>query len=282
MTDLAEEQVLVNNVSLFTRLRGTGPAVVVLHGGPGADHGYLLPQFDALAQGRKLHYYDQRGGGRSPVERDVPVGWREQVADLDVLIRYWDLAPATILGYSWGALLALLYATEHPQRVGRLALVSPAAVTAAGRREFEDRFAERVRDPRIVAARTELQASGLRESDPEAYRKRLFELSVAGYFRDPAEAKNLTPFRVTGRTQDAVWKSLGDFDLTEPLRRLSVPALVMHGRHDPIPMATAEHVASLLKARLVVMEGSGHVPYVEEFTKFVGVLDEFLPARAPA
>src|SRR5262249_8241177 len=109
------------------------------------------------------------------------------------------------------------------------------------------------------------------------YRKRLFELSVAGYFKDPARAQNLTPFRVTGRTQDAVWKSLGDFDLLGNLRRLGIPALVIHGRHDPIPLWTAEQTAAALGARLEILEDSGHVPYVEEFDRFVQVLDGFLP-----
>ncbi|MBI4500804.1 MAG: alpha/beta hydrolase [Gemmatimonadetes bacterium] len=276
-----EQHFTIGSVSLHTRTVGTGPGVIVLHGGPGAHHDYLLPQFDALARDRTLHYYDQRGGGRSPVGREVPVGWREQVADLDGLIDHWRLAPATILGYSWGALLAMLHAIEHPERVARLGLVSPAAATAHGRQEFEDRFAERMRDPRIQQRREALQQSGMRERDPETYRKRLFELSVAGYFADPGKAKDLTPFRVTGRTQDAVWKSLGDYDLGDRLRRLSVPALIMHGRHDPIPLACAEHTAKLLEAPLEVFEYSGHVPYVEEFEKFVGVLDEFLPKSGP-
>ena len=56
---------------------------MILHGGPGAHHDYLLPQYDLLAQGRELLYYDQRGGGRSPVPRETPLGWREHVADLE-------------------------------------------------------------------------------------------------------------------------------------------------------------------------------------------------------
>ncbi len=274
---IREEQVQVNGVSLYTRTVGEGPDVVVLHGGPGAHHDYLLPQFDALARGRRLRYYDQRGGGRSPVDRAIPVGWREQVSDLDALIAHWGLSPATIFGYSWGALLAMLYATEHPDRVAKLALVSPAASTADGRREFETRFAERSRDQRITRAREELQQSGLRESDPEQYRKRLFELSVAGYFHDPDQSRNLTPFRVTGRTQDEVWKSLAGVDLEPALARLSIPAIVLHGRDDPIPLWTAERTARALKAELVVLDHSGHVPYVEDFDRFVATLDAFLP-----
>ncbi len=279
MPSITEDIVHVNGLSLFTRTVGEGPQTIVLHGGPGAHHDYLLPQFDLLAPGRRLRYYDQRGGGRSPVDRDVPVGWREQVADLDGLITHWSAAPATLLGYSWGGLLAMLYTLEHPDRVGRLTLVSPAAATSAGRAEFERRFAERANDPRIAEERRRLAASGLRQRDPDAHRQRVFELAVAPYFHGPERARDLTPFRVTGRTQDEVWRSLGDYDLRVDLERLSVPALVAHGRHDPIPLASAEDTARHLKATLVIFEQSGHVPYVEETDRFVAVLDGFLPRQ---
>ncbi len=278
--EATEETIAVGGVELHTRTVGTGPDVIVLHGGPGAHHDYLLPHFDALATERRLRYYDQRGGGRSPVGRDVPVGWREHVADLDALIDHWEAAPATIVGYSWGGLLALLYAATRPERVGRLALVSPAPASPEHRAEFQRRFAERMAHPHVVGARAELQQSDVRHSDPEEYRQRAFELSVAGYFKDPAQAQDLTPFRVTGRTQQAVWESVAQSDLRTELTELcelSIPALVIHGRHDPIPLETAATVASCLNARLEVFEDSGHVPYVEDFEEFVTVLDSFLP-----
>src|SRR5690606_25598618 len=107
----------VRGVEIFERRIGAGPEVVVLHGGPGAHHDYLLPGVDALATGRTLVYYDQRGGGRSPVGRDVPVGAREQVHDLEALRDVWGMPRLHLLGYSWGALLAMLYAVAHPDRV---------------------------------------------------------------------------------------------------------------------------------------------------------------------
>src|SRR6266704_5061850 len=87
----------VNGVRLYTRRVGDGPPAVVLHGGPGAHHDYLLPQYDRLAGGRALFYYDQRGGGKSPVPRDTPVGWREHVADLEALRGHWGLDRLTLL-----------------------------------------------------------------------------------------------------------------------------------------------------------------------------------------
>jgi proline iminopeptidase len=250
---------------------------VVLHGGPGAHHDYLLPGFDALARGRELVYYDQRGGGRSPVAREVPVGWTEQVADLEALRERWGLDRLTLAGYSWGGLLALLYALEHPGRMGRLALVSPAPTWRAAREGFEQLFARRNLDPALQEERRRLRESGLRERDPAAFQQRIFELSVAPYFFDPSRARDLTPFRVTGRTQQEVWSSLGDYDLRPRLPALrGVPAIVLHGEADPIPIDAARVAAELMGAGFHPLPRCGHVPYVEAFDDFVRLLDGFL------
>jgi len=271
-----------NGVDLFTRRIGAGPTVVVLHGGPGAHHDYLLPQYDLLARGRSLFYYDQRGGGKSPVAREVPVGWREHVADLEALREQLGVEQLTLCGYSWGGLLAVLYLLEHPNRVERLALVSPASITAAYRAEFERRFAERMNAPEIVRAREELRDSGLRERDAAAYRRRAFELSVAGYFHHFADATRLTSFRVMARTQDAVWASFGEFDLRPRLRELAsrgpLPAArIVHGTFDPIPIEGTRELAGLLQAEFVELP-VGHCPHVEDTEQFVAALDGFLPA----
>ena len=156
----------VRGVELFERRVGEGPPVVVLHGGPGASHDYLRPGFDLLATGRSLIYYDQRGGGQSPVPAGTPVGWQEQVADLEELRKQWGFGRMPLVGYSWGGLLAMLYATTHPDRVERLALVSPAPAWRAARQEFEATFAARNLSPELQAERAILRESGLRERDP--------------------------------------------------------------------------------------------------------------------
>jgi proline iminopeptidase len=269
----------VRGTEIFVRRVGSGPPVVVLHGGPGAHHDYLLPGFDALAGGRELIYYDQRGGGRSPVPRDVPVGWTEHVVDLEALRAAWGISRLTLAGYSWGGLLALLYALEHAERVERLALVSPAPSWRSARERFEARFSSRNLDPAFQEARRALRESGLRERDLEAYQRRIFELSVAPYFHDPERARDLTPFRVTGRTQQEVWASLGDFDLRERLPALrGIPSLVLHGESDPIPIEAARTTAALIGAAFHPVPRCGHVPYVEAPEEFVRVVGGFLEA----
>ena len=92
------------------------PRLLVLHGGPGAHHDYLLPQMLALADvgaGYELLFYDQRGGGRSKTgENRQPITWETQTRDLAAVISEFGMVSPIIVGYSWGALLAMLYAAE--------------------------------------------------------------------------------------------------------------------------------------------------------------------------
>jgi proline iminopeptidase len=274
---------VVRGATLFERRVGSGPPVAVLHGGPGASFDYMLPGFDAVAGRRTLIYYDQRGGGRSPIPREERVGWRDHVADLDALRELWELERLTIVGYSWGGLLAQLYATEYPDRVERLALVCPAPSWRAARDEFERRFSARNLAAEVQAERQRLRESDLRVHDPEAFQRRMFELSVVAYFYDPEQARNLAAFRVVGRIQQETWESLGDYDLRPRLESLhGIPSLLLHGAADPIPLTASEETARRLGAELEVLERCGHCPHVERPDAFVALLDRFLPRAEPA
>ena len=262
------------------------PRLLVLHGGPGADHRYLLPQMLHLGDKFDLLLYDQRGGGRSRSDARVPITWQTHVEDLDAVVREFGLDPLSIVGYSWGAMLGLLYAIDQRKNPAlkppyRMALINPAPLTREYRRQFEAEFARRQASPQIQRLRDELAASGLRERDPEAYRQRAFELGVAGYFSDPNKATDLTPFRVVGRVQQSVWESLGDFDLIRDLEGIRIPSIIIHGRDDPIPLASSSEASKALGTNLVVLDECGHVPYVEQPSKLFGALDPFLDETNP-
>lgn len=261
--------------------------LLVLHGGPGADHRYLLPQMLHLGEKHDLLFYDQRGGGRSRADARIPITWKTHVEDLGAIVEEFGLVPLSIVGYSWGAMLGLLYAIE--QRVNphllapeRMALISPGPLTREYRRQFEAEFARRQQSPELQRMRDELAASGLREKDPEAHRQRAFELGVAGYFSDPRRATDLTPFRVVGRIQESVWESLGDFDLISDLQGIKIPSIIVSGRDDPIPLASSSEAASALGTSLVVLDECGHVPYVEQPQGLFRALDPFLDESTPS
>lgn len=256
------------------------PRLLVLHGGPGADHDYLLPQMLRLAESHELVFYDQRGGGQSKTDDRAPITWQTQVEDLALLAAELGFEHPSLVGYSWGGLLALLYAIESARSgtatPDRMVLIDPAPLTRQYRTQFETEFAKRQGAADVLALRTELAESGLRERDPDAYRQRAFELSVAGYFADPAAARDLTPFRVTGRVQQSIWDSLGDFDIVSQASVIRCPVLVLHGDRDPIPLQSSEGLARALGVEVVVIKGSGHVPYVERPDALFPPIERFL------
>ncbi len=260
--------------------------LVVLHGGPGAHHDYLLPQMLHLAERYDVLFYDQRGGGRSQSDDREPIGWRTHVEDLAAVVRELGVDPLSIVGYSWGGLLALLYSLEAADDASmpapsRLVLIDPGPLAKRYHREFEAEFTKRQQGPVVQRMRDELAQSGLRETDPDAWRQRSFELSVAGYFANPENAHDLTPFRVMARIQQSVWESLGDYDLIPRLGSIHTPAIFVHGRDDPISVASSIEGAKAMKAQLVLLDDCGHVPYVERPAELFAAVDAFLAETDP-
>ena len=270
---------LASGSGLFVKEIGSGPPVIVLHGGPGAQHDYLLPAFGRLADEFHLHFYDQRGGGRSQISDPHKIEWRDHVADLEVLRKEWGIDHLLLVGYSWGGLLALLHAAEYPSNVKALILVAPAAGWGDYHRRFKEELGRRGRSEAVHRMRAELEASGLRHSDPALYKQRRFDLNVAGYYMNPEDAYGSETFVVQMQAQQATWASLRGHgpELKSRLQRLQVPTLILHGRHDPIPLEWPKELASVLPdARLVVLEHSAHVPYAEEAEETFGQIRRFL------
>lgn len=256
--------------------------LLVLHGGPGADHVYLLPQMLNLAEKYNVILYDQRGGGKSKSDEHERVTIDTHLTDLDAIVKELDLPNPSIVAYSFGAMIALYYCLEAERnpsfsKPSRMALIDPAPMRMDFRKQFEAEFSRRQNGPEVKAMRDELAASGLREKDPAEYKQRVFELAVAGYFADPRSARNLTPFRITGRVQESVWESIGtDYDLLGKLSPRDFPVLIVHGRDDPIPAASSIEGAKAMNAQLVLLDACGHVPYVEQPGPLFSALDEFL------
>src|SRR5262245_56956170 len=114
-----------DGITLSVREAGTGTPVIALHGGPGFRD-YLPPDLEPLTSSFRLISYDQRGSGDSTVVTD-PAQLTAQtfVADLERVRESLRIPRVSLLGHSWGAGLAALYAIAHPDRVERLLLVDP-------------------------------------------------------------------------------------------------------------------------------------------------------------
>ena len=202
---------------------------------------------------------------------------RSRFTDVDAVRRFMGVEKVRLIGYSWGALLAMLYAVKHPQRVERLVLLSPAPPSTAIRLEYQRRMAEAMGRPEVKALREELQQR--KDSlSPEELRRWRFALAVTPYFVEPRRALELTPFLVKQRLEEAIWKSLGpSFDLRAELATLvHIPSLVIHGEDDVIPIESAVETAALLSAELIRLPRCGHVPYIEAPGPLFAALTRFL------
>lgn len=245
-----------------------GAPLVVLHGGPGESHDALRPHLDALAgPTTRVLYYDQRGAGRSPAP---PCGWREHVADVARVCERFGPAPFTLLGFSWGALLAALFAAERPEALTRLVLVSPGPVDAEGARRVDAALARAARRPAVAAFLDALDGD-LRGADPDRARA---VARIAPAFADPRRALDVAIPPVTAAAAEAAWASLRGVDVNERLVAVTTPTLIVQGADDPV--AAGGGFAALASARRVTLAACGHAPFVEAADAFLGAVRGFL------
>jgi proline iminopeptidase len=276
----------------FQRLGDSADPLIVLHGGPGLTLEYLADDLSPLARERSVVFYDQRGTGRSTLVADPAALDADRFADdLDAVRQHLGLERVTLVGHSWGAGIAALYAMRHPDRVSRIVLVGPMPLR---RSELDRSFAEirTSRSPeeaeRLLAARDAARAD---PGNADACR-RFYALWFRPFFADPADMTKSRGDFCAGSPEALrnaalgvgrhTMASLGDFDWRDPLKRVSAPVLVLHGSRDPIPVSAAkEWAAAFPNARLLLLEDVGHFPYVEAPESFFPAVDAFLAGDWP-
>lgn len=242
-------------------------SLVVLHGGPGEPHDYLRPHFDTLVSDRhNVVYYDQRGSGKSKLDAGSAFpDWQTHVRDLEAIRVCLRQERLTLVGFSWGALLALLFALEHPHRVAQLILVSPVPVHVADMAIVAKNLTRSESRPEM----DRLRAQFAKEPRHPAHER--FLLNVAACLVDPFVALSLTPVEPNAEAAEATLRSLGNFDLRPRLAALStIPTTILYGREDPVSAASAASTAQALGATCIVLDACGHAPFVEAKETFFG------------
>jgi len=267
---------------LFYEVVGEGEPIVVVHGGPGMDHQYLRPGMDVLASSRTLICYDQRGTGRSDTDLDVAsVNMDAFVEDIDELRQVLGYERITVLGHSFGGLIALGYALAHPESTRALILMDTDEPGSRWTAERRRRLAE-ARTPADSADLAELVASpGFEARDPRTMSE-MYRVAFRSTMRDRTRVDelNLTMSRQTARNGPEIQRLLGgsmaEVDWWDRLPGLEVPTLVLHGRFDPIPLDMARALAEALpQGRLEVLE-TGHFPYIEDPAGLATAVEAFL------
>ncbi|MDL2335540.1 MAG: alpha/beta hydrolase [Chloroflexota bacterium] len=255
------------------------PNALLLHGGPGLNEylDTLVAELDGLFTTAR---YQQRGLAPSVVSGDISIEGHiaDAVAVLDAL--GWD--KPTVIGHSWGGHFAMHLAAAHPESVGRLVIVDAlGAVGDGGIEEFGPNLMRGL--PQATQDRIADLDAQEENGEPltEDERREHLSLLWPSYFGDPATAPPMPPMQF-GRA-DETWLSImahfQSLTLEHMLPTVTVPTLSIHGGRSPIPFAEAEKVAALMpNARLVVHEGKGHWPSLEEPGFVRRQLEEFAAA----
>lgn len=264
------------------------PPVLMLTGGPGFAGEQLRATAEALAGARTVILPDQRGTGESnnapPVIDPAVFNFAQSVSDLEALRTEMGVDRWSIAGHSWGALLAMLYASEHPERVESLALIAPAGIESSFWTTYQNNIFDNLTD-------TERQGIGeiplpADESPEEISRY----IRAANRAMAPAMLVNkdaagaltaeITPENFNPAVSLSMNAQLQSYDLREDLNAFDRPVLVIQGDGDPIGRDAADTIVETLpNATLQTIENCGHWPMLETPDELNTTLAEFFKKK---
>jgi proline iminopeptidase len=283
--------VLVNGVRLFFDVEGAGlvpdgpvmrekPTLILLHGGPGFDHSIFKPAYSSLADIAQVIYLDHRANGRSeagPRDKWTLAQWGDDVRTFcDVL----GITRPVVLGASFGGMVAIAYATRHPDHPSRLVLISTEAAGGTHRDRRVELF-ERFGGAEVgaLARRRFFEAGGHDQASLEAWRK----LAMPHYTRTPRNPD--VTRRAASRPDVLHWFTRpggegSTFNMFPDLHRIHCPTLVLGGEDDPMhPIESQADIAAALPPHLVRFErfpNCGHAVIPDAPERAMAVIRDFI------
>ncbi len=269
----------VNGAKLLVDRHGKGKPIIAHHGGPGmGSHANAKTAFSPLSDSYEIISFDARGSGQSSLT--PPYTHKQWVADLDALRNQLGFERFIMTGGSYGGYLALEYTLTHPERVTHLILRDTAASHKFEAKAKATALARAKEFPSINEKDLNRIFAGQMESDEdfkEVFRT-IAPLYDANYDANKTNAW-IEKIMFHADTHNVAFsQNIPNFDVTERLSEITVPTLVIVGRHDWItPLEASEELAELIPhAELVIFENSGHSPQQEENEKFISVIRDFL------
>jgi proline iminopeptidase len=281
---IKESFIEVEGAKLFSRTIGKGKPLIVIHGGPGLSQDYLQPQLYKLAEDNLVIFYDQRACGRSTGEVSLEtINMKTFVEDIEAIRKAFHFDTISVLGHSWGGLLAMNYAIEHPKRIDKLILCNSLPSTLNGTYLFVQECLKRFAPHQ--AEITKLTTSqGYLEGNPDVM-QRYYQLIFSTYMYHPEKVCLLnlrmsTNAFLNDRKINAIFTNTvfkEPYNLDDSLKTLDVPTLIIHGDYDPIPLSTVQSIHEAIKnSKFVLIKNCGHFPYVEAPNDFFNAIHEFV------
>jgi pimeloyl-ACP methyl ester carboxylesterase len=245
---------------------GSGPVVVVLHGGPG-----LTDYTESLLPELTDHYtvvrYQQRG--LDPSTTAGPFDVETQVADVVSVLDELGQDRAVIIGHSWGGHLLMHLMAKHPDRVAAALVIDPlGAVGDGGEADMARILGERI-TPEAAARSAELDEKALRGEGTPADAIEGLALVWPAYFPDPPSAPPMPPIEISlaayGETFGSIREHFERQTLVSLLPKTHVPTLFLLGELSPIPPAHGVASAALMpNAEVKVLPQSGHFVWLDQ------------------
>lgn len=278
---------------VWTKRVGNNPRIklLLLHGGPGATHEYF-EAFDSYlpAAGIEYHYYDQLGSAYSD-QPDEPGLWETArfVDEVEQVRRGLGLDRANLflLGHSWGGILAIEYALAHQQHLKGL-IISNMMAGIPAYNAYAAEVLMPAMDQRALAEIRRMETSGQTEDPrymelliPHHYEQHILRLPSAQW-PDPVQrafkhlnAKIYVPMQ--GPSELGASGTLGEWDRTDDLERITVPTLVIGARHDTMDPAHMEWMAGALpRGQYLFCPNGSHMAMYDDQQVYVEGLIRFL------
>jgi proline iminopeptidase len=280
-----EFTVELNGLKLWFKVSGRGPVCLMPTPAWGPSSDLYFRTLQRLEDIFTVVYLDSRGTGRSArAKSPAQYTWDHLVSDLDALRAYLRLDSIWLMGHSEGGTQVLHYATRFPDRVRGLVLLSTTAVAdAESEADTEARMMRRRGQAWFPDAVKALRASAGTDAEMAANVRAFLPL----YWSDPSRIdKHREHFEATSMSvQAAAGQSASrryPFDVRAQLRQVMAPALIVVGDDDFIcsPAAARRLHLSLPNSKLLLIEGAGHFPWLEQPEAFNSQVPSFLASLA--
>ena len=287
-----------DGLQLYYEERGKGPAIYILTGGPGAPPGKAEHDWmDSLKNHYTVVLLHQRGSGKS---KNIPTNKKTiniaaYTSDIEALRRHRKDSKVSLMGISWGGLLAMNYAVTYPKNVNNLVLIGSAPPTYKEWHVLADnqyaRFSKAERDSmqmllKIFSRKTPVELEQLKDSYPtspeiEAFKKFVHILHRVHFYERSLAYKNFDSlfynfnFSPIPLIDEEVMNTR--WDITGKLKKLTAPALILYGRQDDQGEYNFILQHQLLRnSKLKVIEKAGHLIWEDQPAEFYKTLKAYL------
>jgi pimeloyl-ACP methyl ester carboxylesterase len=278
-----------DGLRLYFRVRGDGPDVVLIPNGI-----VLVGDFEPLASGRTLIFYDVRNRGRSECSTDPAVlerGILNDVDDLDDVRRHFNAEGVAVIGHSYVGFTVAVCAKTYPRTVRRI--VQIGALGPEPSKQYPPELSNvdaTLRDVLAGLANLEKERATL---PPVEFCKKFWSILAPIYVTDPADAHRIDRWSRCDEENERnamslltqfIMPSIGRLNLTPPdFADVSTPALVVHGTKDRSAAygGGVDWARTLPNARLLTVPGACHGPWIEAPDLVYGSIDAFLNGQWP-